>query len=95
MPASNYTVLQQNVLASLQSEESKKAFLWACDRPTADRYQYNAEAYAREVELIAGMVTPIISSAMGHQPVKPHDIEATKGDLLDFMLKRHRHWRFP
>jgi hypothetical protein len=97
----NYTILQQNIMLQFETDFAQRAFLWASDRPDADRYLYKAEAYAREVEYLASQLEPMIDAAWNvlhnQQPNNPHlhwDDEVAD-DLLRFHLKRHAHWRFP
>ena len=59
----NYTVLQRNILDTLETDEAQCAFLWACTLPDADRYQYKAEAFAREVDWLAQSIWPMIQMA--------------------------------
>lgn len=97
----NYTILQQNIMLQFETDFAQRAFLWASERPDADRYLYQAEAYAREVEKLVAFLDPEIEATWtvlrDHQPDNPHLqwSEEVADDLLRFHLKRHAHLRFP
>jgi hypothetical protein len=86
----NYSVLQQNVLSSLEHEEAKKAFLRAQEQPSNDLFSYRAEKFAREVDQICSVLKPSLSVAS--EPFGSG--EEVQNDLLDFTLKRHWHATF-
>lgn len=83
----NYSTLQRNILASLETDDAQTAFLWACDIDSS-RYKYPAEAYAREVDTLVTTLSPMIEAAN-----RPHG--ADEEAVLDFILKRHKNLRFP
>jgi len=93
----NYTILQRNVLGSLESDEAQKAFLWACDLKGADRYQYRAEAFARAVDRLGPQVADLIDAAERiFREQKGFGLNADeKADLHRFVMKRHSAYRFP
>lgn len=90
---SNLTILQQKVLLQFETTFAQEAFLWACTRRDADRYQYAAEAYAREVEQLVSASDPML--ALAALPFAEDWSNEKQEDLLRFILKRHLHWRFP
>lgn len=98
---SNYSILERNILDSLETDDACAAFLWACTLPDADRYQYRAEAFAREVDRLAQVqwqfltiaervVLPMLpgKSAGGRN-------EAVKEDLYRYIMDRHTFHTFP
>lgn len=87
--ASNYSILQRNILSSLESDEAKSAFLWACDvdRSTS---KYLAEAYAREVDYLVSFLSPLIVSA----GEKHGAMKEKMDDLRRYFLSKHRNMRF-
>lgn len=89
----NYSILQRNILASLDTNEGKIAFLKAQDQPHNDHHSYFAEKIAREVDLVCSIVAPAIEQASGFHCVRTNADQ--QKDLLKFMLKRHWHWRMP
>lgn len=85
----NTTILQDNILNSLEHEEGKIAFLKAQELSKNDRHSYFAESIAREVDYICQFLKPLIGVA-----AKPHDINNDVCDsLLEFVIKRHWHLR--
>jgi hypothetical protein len=50
---------------------------------------YKAEAFAREVERLRMVLTPMLDAA-----AKQHHREAHDPDLMRFILTRHANWRF-
>ena len=92
---SNYTILQRNVLGSLRHEESHKAFLRAQCLPQNDEASYFAQALAEEVDRLCEFLKPMISQAAAAYDFT-NGIKVSQeiqDDLLDFILKRHWHWR--
>jgi hypothetical protein len=89
----NYTILQQNIMLQFETDFAQRAFLWASDRPDADRYLYDAEAYAREVEALVANLEPMLRLAA--EPFSDRWDDEKHDDLLRFNLKRHAHLRFP
>lgn len=88
---SNYPTLWQNVLGSLETDEGEEAFIWAAFLPTADRYQYKAERFAREVDRLAETVWGmVVMASAAHKPPP-----ATLVDLFLFIMKRHVNYSFP
>lgn len=85
----NYSTLQANILNSLSSEDAKKAFLWACDKPDDPRH-YKAEDYAREVDSLVQSIRPVLQSA-----ACVHGYESPPDGLERFILERHKNLRFP
>lgn len=86
---SNYYILQQNILNSLEHEEAKRAFLKAQEQPRNNAHSYWAEDVAREVDTLCTSLKPAIEFA-GRAFQANNDV---KNDLLDFILKRHWHLR--
>lgn len=90
----NYSILQQNILNSLDNEESQKTFMKLTEHKEDDLHHYFAERIAREVEQLCDFLKPSIDFAAetlyNQQSIKN---ESAQGDLLDFILKRHWHWR--
>lgn len=95
---SNYTILQVNLLPTFVTEQAKAAFLWACDRRDADRQQYKAEAFAREVDHLALVAEPMLRKAADVLAEHPPHLAISQSqfdDLFDFIITRHRHYRAP
>lgn len=94
---SNYTILQRNVLDSLASEQAKAAFLWACDLKGADRYQYKAEAFAREVDEFAVTQRTLIDVAADNfeRHTSNEVSQPVRDDLMRFHAKLHAGHRLP
>lgn len=91
----NYSVLERNVLGSLQTEAGQSAFMWARSLPelSDDVHGYRAEEFAREVEKLAeasAVCLGIASRKLGHPITR-----AQRQDLWEFMMARHAFWRFP
>lgn len=85
----NYSILEQNLLASFENEEAKGAFLRAKEHPQNDQYSYFAESVAREVDDLSRVLKPAIGAA-----AKPFEANNdVQSDLLAFILKRHWHSR--
>lgn len=95
MAKNNMPVLYQNIMDSLPSDLSRKAFLWATDHFPMDHHCYKAEAFAREVYELN-----LFNRYMIHlrQMVTLRDggkllDEEQEADLLGFYLKRHANYR--
>lgn len=85
----NYSILQTNVINSLQSEDAIKAFLWACDKPDDPRH-YKAEEYAREVDALVEKLRPMLRMTSD-----VHGFETAPDGLERFILDRHKNLRYP
>lgn len=86
----NYTILQRNILSSLENEEAKSSFLAAQEQPGNDTHSYNAEKFAREVDRLCSVLKPLIGQAS-----KPFEANNdVQSDVLAFILKRHWHLRY-
>lgn len=81
----NYSILERNVLDSLEHEEAKSAFLRATTLPKNDRYSYAAEAIAREVDKLCSLLKPAVGFAA--KPFQANN--EVQSDLLAFILRRH------
>lgn len=98
---SNYSILEQNVLDSFETDEAGAAFLWACSLPDADRYRYRAEEFAREVDRLGQSVWQML--AIAEQTVIPMLpaaasqgwTEDVKENLFRFLMDRHTFGRHP
>ncbi len=86
---SNLSILQQNIANSM-SPLGAKVFLQACDRLSGDHFHYEAEAFAREHETLAGSISVLLPMAS-----RAHDLEYVPEGLEKFVLDRHWHSRFP
>ena len=89
MTAENLPVLYQNVLLGLPCDLSRKAFLWATERPGEDRMCYRSESYAREVARLVAMTEPMLKAS-----AKLHGLDAPPQGLMAFILKRHTNFRY-
>lgn len=93
--ASNYSILQQNLLNSFLTDEAEQAFLWGCDNIRSDPHLHKAEQFAREVEWLSESVWILVSLA-GKGCAVPAKWSVEKAaDLYEFMLKRHANLRHP
>jgi hypothetical protein len=94
---SNYTILQRNILDSLESDSAKSEFLWASSRDDADRNLYRAERYAREVDRHFGDCdkSMIAAAVLGYKNQGLETSSERLEDLGDFILRRFRNYRFP
>lgn len=89
MARDNLPILYRNIMDGLPSDFARDAFLWAVERPGEDRMCYRAEAFAREVDQLVGVLTPLLDAG-----AKVHGGEAHDPDLMAFIFKRHANWRF-
>ena len=87
----NLPILYRNILDGLDTEDGKRAFLWATEQTSEDRFLYKAEAFAHEVERVAAVIWSLIGmgSAQHNLTVAQHI------DLYVFTMRRHAHMRFP
>lgn len=86
----NYSILEQNVLDSLETEEAKAFFMKKCERPREeDWYRYKAEEEARVLDFI----DPLVDLAA--KPLGEGFDAAKKKDLMKFFRARleNRHKR--
>ena len=84
--STNLSVFQRNTLACFVSPIAEKAYLWAIEQGE----ELRAFDYASEVDQLAETLAPMLVDA-----ARTHGLENAPVGLLDFMLKRHRYWRFP
>lgn len=93
----NMPILYDNILFSLPEGRAHDAFLWAAEQDGNDRYLYRAEAFAREVALLASDLGTLIDASFRilseQQPSKIAG-EDMRSDLLRFLLTRHANWRW-
>jgi hypothetical protein len=85
----NMTVLDQNVANYLELwQYAPSAYMKARDYLgfEEDRKGYKAEAFAQEVAKLEDVLWPVISARLP---------EGKAHKLMQFILKRHWHYRFP
>lgn len=88
MTASNMPVLWQNNLLQYRTEIARKAWVWFAEtRGTG--MQYDADAYANEVERLVLALRPMIDAANRAYNAK----DEVLSDLLWYILIRHANWR--
>lgn len=89
---SNLTVLQNNILGGIWTDEGHSCFLKAIDRMSDTA----AEKLAWEVDRLTVTLKPWIAIAADlHAKHANQCTPAQQDDLLAFILKRHWHWRVP
>ena len=97
--SANCTILQRNVLGSIECRRAQEAFLWACARPEDDTKHFCAEAFAREVQelmIYLGAFLPItIGPLTTAKPDLVESAECALDDLTRFILRRHAYYRYP
>jgi len=88
----NLRTLYQNLLPTFQSENAKKAFLWAADTVDKTYYKYPAERFARDVDNVYAL-RPVLQVAAKNLHdqlgggIKSDD-EAIVSDVEAFMIRR-------
>lgn len=90
MGNTNYSILERNILGSLQTEEAKAAFMWAGSSDRS-RFKYKAEEYAREVESVALSLDVLLGAANRIHGAA----DSVIADLKSYFLTRHQNLRHP
>lgn len=82
----NLAVLERNMLAGIETDAARTAFMWALE--FSDPYQ--AERFAWEVDQLVGFLAPHLLLAAGLHAAP----EAVLDDVTHFILQRHANYRF-
>ena len=94
---SNLSILEQNILLGIESEEGQKLFLKFKDRDVlkAERCAWELD---RLVPWIDWLLPLSCRALIDQQPNNPHlnrDVEEVFAGVKKFILDRHRYWRYP